>query len=681
MGLVQVKSNADMVAEEAKAAKENEELRKLKESSEQNYAHTELGSYIRKAWSLAKEAKVKVTEQMIKNRRQSDGEYEPDKLADIRQMGLSEVFMNITSTKNRSAIAWIKDILFQPGQTPWDIEPTPIPKLSEEAEMMAMNIFMDEASKLISGLLRSGNPTNPLELISMAQSLAPEFKKRFKKLELEVARERAAQMKLKIEDQFVEGHYYEALSDMIYNVVVLGTGFLKGPMLRKRKVRKLIVDPKTLKTEYTDGDEFIPEYDSRSPFDIFPGPGATGINDTYLIDRLSFTRTELQAMIGLPGFDEAAIRDVLEEYKQGGLREWTYDEAERLEVEGRDLSTVHDWDKIDCLEFWGAVPGELLREWGMTEEEIPDEDYNICAWMIGDPILKVALNPDPLGNKPFYKASFVEIPGRFWGMGLPETIADAQAVCNAVARAIVNNVGIGSGPQVELNVDRLAPGESDQIWPWKVWRVTRDMMAGGKAMEFYQPPNIAPSLIAVYNTFSKIADEHCGVPSYAHGDPMVGGAGNTASGLSMLMTQAARGIKAVIKTIDEKVIAPSAEAQYYFNYMIDEAQEYIGDVKIVAKGSASLLAKEQKALRLSEFARSTANPIDMQITGMEGRRYILKETAKSLDLEVDKVVPDMDTITPIPTPGMAPLPGPQTLDVAGNPAQGAGLELFKPRNR
>lgn len=162
---------------------------------------------------------------------------------------------------------------------------------------------------------------------------------------------------------------------------------------------------------------------------------------------------------------------------------------------------------------------------------------------------------------------------------------------------------------------------------------------------------------------------------------MVGGAGNTASGLSMLMTQAARGIKAVIKTIDEKVIAPSAEAQYYFNYMIDEAQEYIGDVKIVAKGSASLLAKEQKALRLSEFARSTANPIDMQITGMEGRRYILKETAKSLDLEVDKVVPDMDTITPIPTPGMAPLPGPQTLDVAGNPAQGAGLELFKPRNQ
>jgi hypothetical protein len=146
----------------------------------------------------------------------------------------------------------------------------------------------------------------------------------------------------------------------------------------------------------------------------------------------------------------------------------------------------------------------------------------------------------------------------------------------------------------------------------------------------------------------------------------------------MLMTQAARGIKAVIRTIDGKVIEPSAESQYYFNYDVEEALEYIGDVKIVAKGSSSLLAKEQQALRLNEFAKSTANPIDFQITGIEGRRYILKETAKSLDLEVDKAVPDQAFMTPIPVPQGPPQTGAQTLDVAGNPAQGAGTELFKP---
>jgi hypothetical protein len=238
-------------------------------------------------------------------------------------------------------------------------------------------------------------------------------------------------------------------------------------------------------------------------------------------------------------------------------------------------------------------------------------------------------------------------------------------------------VGIGSGPQIELNVDRLAPGESDQIWPWRVWKVNKDMMSSGPAMQFYQPTNIGAELIAVYNAFSKIADEHCGVPAYAHGDPQVGGGGNTASGLSMLMTQAARGIKAVIKTIDDKVIEPSVENQYFFNYDVEEALDYIGDVKIVAKGSSSLLAKEQKALRLNEFAKSTANPIDFQIMGLEGRRYILKENAKSLDLETDKAVPDQP-FRMAPTPAQAPPPGAQTLDVAGNPAQGAGTELFKP---
>jgi len=50
-----------------------------------------------------------------------------------------------------------------------------------------------------------------------------------------------------------------------------------------------------------------------------------------------------------------------------------------------------------------------------------------------------------------------------------------------------------------------------------------------------------------------------------------------------------------MKTFDQNIIEPSIEAQYYDNYELDDALEYIGDVKIVAKGSASLLAKEQKA--------------------------------------------------------------------------------------
>ena len=70
---------------------------------------------------------------------------------------------------------------------------------------------------------------------------------------------------------------------------------------------------------------------------------------------------------------------------------------------------------------------------------------------------------------------------------------------------------------------------------------------------------IADKLMVIYEKFSGIADEHSGVPAYAHGGQDVKGAGDTASGLSMLMTSAARGIKGVIKTIDRSMIEKAVE--------------------------------------------------------------------------------------------------------------------------
>jgi hypothetical protein len=44
-------------------------------------------------------------------------------------------------------------------------------------------------------------------------------------------------------------------------------------------------------------------------------------------------------------------------------------------------------------------------------------------------------------------------------------------------------------------------------------------------------------------------------------------------------------------------------------------------------------------LRRNEFLQVTANPIDMQITGVEGRAEVLRSVASGLDLNTDKIVP------------------------------------------
>src|SRR5512139_4066808 len=80
---------------------------------------TSLAAHIRKCWEEAKRAKMTVEQQILKNMRQKKGHYEPDKLAAIKAMKSSEVFIKVTDVKCRHAKDWIKDILFQPGTMPW----------------------------------------------------------------------------------------------------------------------------------------------------------------------------------------------------------------------------------------------------------------------------------------------------------------------------------------------------------------------------------------------------------------------------------------------------------------------------------------------------------------------------------------------------------------------------------
>jgi hypothetical protein len=186
---------------------------------------------------------------------------------------------------------------------------------------------------------------------------------------------------------------------------------------------------------------------------------------------------------------------------------------------------------------------------------------------------------------------------------------------------------------------------------------------------------VVTDLMGVYTKFSEIADEHSGIPAYAHGDPNVGGGGSTASGLSMLMSSAARGIRGLIRYIDKNIIKPSVTKQYYDCIAKEDNFTLICDFQVVSSGSSAALVKEQLAARRLEFMQATANPIDAQIMGIEGRKYMLTETAKSLSMDLSRVIPP--TPPPMQAPqALEPNEGAQTLDQAGNPVVGQDTRQF-----
>ena len=596
-----------------------------------------LAGYLRQCWDVARLAKRPIEYKMLRAMRQRNGEYEADKLQQVRGQGGSEIYMMITEVKCRAAESWLRDILLDNGSPPWDLQPSPIPDLAPAQSREIQSMFAERVLKIVE---EYGKAPNIEEMKEIKEMVSQDY--RFSVIR--EAQVRADRMKIKIQDQFAQGGWEQSFNEFVTDLVTYPTAFVKGPVVRRQRALGWKVDA-TGRTVVEPIERLAPEYERVDPFRIYPEPGISDINEGYIFELHRMTRMELSDLIGVPGYDDDAVRKVLDE---GNGTSWINEDVElqKDEEERKYYAYMRPTTEYDCLEFWGKVSGKMLIEWGLTEEEVPDEarEYDANVWLVGNYVIKAVLNYDPLGEKPYAKTSFIKCPGAFWGKGIPEIIEDLQGVCNAAARALVNNMGISSGPQVEVNVERLPPNEDiTNLSPWKIWQTINDPVgSSAPAIRFTQPDSRASELVSVYEKFSRLADDHSGIPAYIYGDTDVQGAGRTASGLSMLMGAAGKGIRQVVMHIDTDVIKPIVMRQFVYNMRYDEDEAIKGDVEVVAKGAINLAVKETVNIRRIEFLNATANPIDLEIIGKEGRATILREVAKGLQMSVDDVVPSRD---------------------------------------
>lgn len=596
-----------------------------------------LAGYLRECWDVAQMAKRPLEQKMLQALRQRNGEYEANKLQQIRTQGGSEIFMMITEVKCRAAESWLRDILLDNGTPPWDLNPTPIPDLSPTQSKEVQGIFAERVLKMVE---EYGKAPNASEIREIKEMVSQDYRFDI----LQQAQIRADKMKLKIQDQFAQGGWSDAFNDFITDLVTYPCAFIKGPVVRRQRVLGWKVDA-TGRTVVEPTERLGPECERVDPFYIYPEPGISNINDGYLFEYHPLSRMQLSDLIGVPGYDDDAIRKVLE---IGNGMSWINLDVElqKNEEERKFYSYMKPTTDFDALEFWGKVSGKMLIEWGLTEKDVPDSarEYDANVWMVGNIVIKAVLNYDPLGEKPYCKTSFIKCPGAFWGKGIPEIIEDLQGVCNAAARALVNNMGISSGPQVEVNVERLPPNEDiTQLAPWKIWQTINDPVgSSAPAIRFTQPDSRANELVAVYDRFSRLADDHSGIPAYVYGDLNVQGAGRTSSGLSMLMGAAGKGIRQVVMHIDTDVVKPIVMRQFVYNMRYDEDESIKGDVQVIAKGAINLAVKETVNIRRIEFLNATANPVDLEILGKDGRAAILREIAKGLQMPVDEVIPSRE---------------------------------------
>lgn len=561
-----------------------------------------------------------IEERLIRNLRANKCEYQPDEKALLGPY--NDIYMGISALKARAAEAWMNDIILNDIDKPWTLDPTPQPDLPKHLKENVVNMVMAEVPQIQS--------------IEALRDRIRELKGAVNKVAYAEAEQATKRMETLISDQFAEGDWTQTFASFIADLCAYPTAILRGPVEVGRQQGTW------------DGNKFkvqsvsIPTTRTISPFDAFPSPNSKSTQDgEFFCERARFSPGDIHGLIGVPGYSEPNVRQVLDKYPNGFTLNLMMD-VERDRLENKEQGLNHnDGELLETIIFNGVVKGELLANSGVI---VPDyQKYYECeVWVVGDITIRAILNPNPLGKRPLFSTSYRKISGSFWGQGVICLTYDTNRVCNAAARSLVRNMGYSSGPLGEVVSDRVADTDDPtDLRPYKIALVGPDMSGtGAAAYRFHNVQSVAADLMAVFEAHMKIADDLSGVPSYVLGNPQVAGAGRTMGGLSMLMGNAAKGIKNVMLNVDRDVISGLVEAYFIYNMLVSKDFSVKADCKVVARGASGLLQRELAQTRTIELLQLLTPYIEKWDVLPDGIKVLLREVLKTTGLQVDKIIPD-----------------------------------------
>ena len=592
----------------------------------------------------AKDYRYQDEERWLRAYRNYRGLYGPD--VQFTETEKSRVFIKITKTKTLAAYGQITDVLFANNRFPLSIEPTELPEgvvdsahFDPQAPDQAIGIedlqnpygFAGDGMALPAG---STEKTLMDKLGPLQEKLDPVMDKLKEgpgatptSITFSPAMVAAKKMQKKIHDQLEESSANKYLRSTAFEMALFGTGVMKGPFAVDKEYPNWDDDG-----EYDPIFKTVPQVSHVSVWNFYPDPDANNMDEAqYVIERHKMSRTQLRSLKRRPYFRESVIDEVISLGENYDKMYWEDDLT--------DYAPEHGVDRFEVLEYWGMMDVDMLLE---QEVDIPDElkdfdELQANAWMCNGKLIRLVLNPFKPSKIPYMAAPYELNPYSFFGVGIAENMDDTQTLMNGFMRMAVDNAVLSGNLLVEVDETNLVPGQDLTLYPGKVFR--RQGGAPGQAIFGTKYPNVSQENMMMFDKARVLADESTGFPSFAHGQTGVSGVGRTASGISMLMGAAQGSIKSVIKNVDDYLLRPLGEGLFRFNMQFDFDSGIKGDLEVKARGTESLMANEVRSQRLMQFLQIASNPA---LAPFAKFQYVITEIAKSMDLDPDKVVNNMN---------------------------------------
>jgi hypothetical protein len=522
----------------------------------------------------------------------------------------SHIYIGLTRTKATGSYNRIEDLYFQ-SRKHWGIAPTPVPEC-DKGDPMAKG-FMDAMQKS------------------------------------------AELMETEISDQLLDLKYESKLKSCILEGCIIGTGVIKGIIPGTRKIEKWgftsgkdsgVAEWRLVKSEIP-----FPELSAPSVFDVFPDPYSNCVEDmSGVFERHVLNRAQVSELKDDSHFNEEKIKEILAQSENGNHAN-LYHETERRNIANAVDTTSNGSGKYDLLEYWGQVSGRLLQAAGVEDSE-EYETYWANVWTCSGKTLLARVMPMKRQRIPYNFFIYSRQPHQFWGVGPGRMMRNSQKMMNGATRLLLDGLALAAIPMSETNVTMLQDGQDPTIMQpgQNFLRDSGDPSV--PAVRFFQP-NIPTGALMQMSEFCKqLASEESNIPAFSYGVQSEE-TNKTSSGLGMQLNAASGPIKAVGKSLEDQVIKPVIESLYDWNMQWGIDDSIKGDHEVQVLGSGQMIAKEQKAQSLMQFANITMNPLDLQFVD---RKYNLQQIANSLELDIAKLFPDQ--LPPQQMPPAPPTPSP-----------------------
>jgi len=510
-------------------------------------------------------------------------------VAPIRQNSptRSMVCANIVRGRCETAEGRFFDVAFPTDGRNWNLDVTPVPEIAQALE--------DHRPAMQSGAPITDDAGQPVVMRDIA-------------IDLKDRAEKAMQgMETAIDDQLSECDYNSESRKVISEAIKLGAGVLKGPQVIKE------VNKSWKRQPGPDGVEaFILEMVEKhtptskwvSCWNVYPSPDCTDNiqKASYVWERDEMLARDIRALIGLPGYNEEIIKEILEE------------QPKRIvcnpHKSGRYKAGINQLDPGAPYETWeyhGDVDREDLEALGCECDDSMTQ-YRAVVLFINDRPVKADLSLLDTGDLPYDFFVWSRVAGSPWGIGICRQMYWWQRIIRGALRMMMDNAADSSGANIVVS-DTIEPLDGQWVMTGKkLWRIRDGVPVEDvrKAFSHFQLQNNQNQLQAIIDLALRFVDLETVVPAIFQGEAQE--APETLGATNIMVNSANIAFRMRLKHWDDYVTKPHIRRYYDWNMQYNKDETIKGDYNVIPIGATSLYEQDQHAQRLAQIFALKGDP-------------------------------------------------------------------------